>query len=63
VIEVADTTSVALAEKCEDWQEGKVRCLSGRNLANFDYVSVGKEGFVPVNVKPMITTWLGHKGE
>jgi hypothetical protein len=30
-----------------------VKCLTGRNLAEFDYVSVGKHGFVPVNVKPM----------
>jgi hypothetical protein len=30
-----------------------VKCLTGRNLAEFDYVSVGKDGFVAVNIKPM----------
>jgi hypothetical protein len=43
VVGANDTASVALAEACEDWQEGEVRCLSGRDLADFDYASVGKD--------------------
>jgi hypothetical protein len=33
------------------WQDGEVRCLTGRDLSDYDYVSVGKGGFVLVNVK------------
>jgi hypothetical protein len=63
VVEADDTANVALAEACEDWQEGEVRCLSERNLTDFNYVSVGKEGFVPVNMKLMIMTRLGNGGD
>jgi hypothetical protein len=27
-------------------------CLTGRDLMDYDYVSVGKDGFVPISVKP-----------
>jgi hypothetical protein len=28
-------------------------------LVDYDYMSMGKEGFVPISVRPMIsTTWL-----
>jgi hypothetical protein len=33
-----------------------MRCLSGHDLTDYDYVSVGKEGFTPISVKPMIGT-------
>jgi hypothetical protein len=58
VIHAHDTTSVAFADMGEDWMDGEVRCLSGRELTDFNYISVGRGGFVPVNVKPMIATWL-----
>jgi hypothetical protein len=61
VVKADDTTSVTLAETCEDWQDGEVRCLPGRNLTDFDYVSVGRDSFIPVNTKPTIMTWLGNK--
>jgi hypothetical protein len=35
-----------------------VRCLTGRDLWEFDYISVGHAGFVPMNVRPMILTRL-----
>jgi hypothetical protein len=63
IVRADDTANVELAETCEDWQDGEVRCLSGRNLKFFDYVSVGRDGFVPVNVMSMITTWLENSGE
>jgi hypothetical protein len=50
VVRADDTMNVALVEASEDLQDGGVRCLSGRDLAEFEYVSVGWDGFVPVNV-------------
>jgi hypothetical protein len=29
-------------------------CLTGRDLIKYDYISLGKEGFVPISMKPMI---------
>jgi hypothetical protein len=38
-----------------------MKCLTGRDLMSYDYVSAGKDGFVPISVKPVIgATWLAH---
>jgi hypothetical protein len=34
--------------------------LSGRNLTGYDILSVSKEGFVPVSVKPVFEARLGN---
>jgi hypothetical protein len=36
-----------------------VRCLSGLDLSDYDFLSVSKDGFVPVHVKP-VENWLNH---
>jgi hypothetical protein len=34
-------------------------CLTGWDLSDYDYVGVGKDGFVLISVKPMTnSTWL-----
>jgi hypothetical protein len=39
----------------------KMECLSGRDLLGYNYIRVGKDGFVPVSVKPAIgVTRLAH---
>jgi hypothetical protein len=59
VVEADNMVCVAIAESQVDIQDLQMRCLTGRNLAEYDYVSVGKEGFVPISMKPMVsTTWL-----
>jgi hypothetical protein len=36
-------------------------CLTGRDLTSYDYVSVSKDRFVPISVKPAIgMTQLAH---
>jgi hypothetical protein len=37
-----------------DIQEGHMKCLIGHDLMDYDYISMGKEGFVPISVKPII---------
>jgi hypothetical protein len=38
-----------------------MKCLTGRDLMGYDYISVGKDGFVPKSVKSMIcATRLAH---
>jgi hypothetical protein len=41
-----------------DLQVDEMKCLIDRDLSSYDYISVGKDGFIPVNVKPMIVTRL-----
>jgi hypothetical protein len=55
VVKADDTVCVAVAESQEDVQGGCMKRLTGRDLTDYDYVSVGKEGFVPISVKPMIS--------
>jgi hypothetical protein len=51
-----------LAETQVDIQGGKMECLTGRDLIDYDFVSVEKGGFVSISVKPMIElTWLGSR--
>jgi hypothetical protein len=39
----------------------KMECLSGKDMTGYDYISVGKDGFVPISVKPAIgATRLTH---
>jgi hypothetical protein len=54
VVMADDTACVAVTEMHEDLQDREVCCLSGRNLPGFHYIRVGKHGFVPVNVEPIV---------
>jgi hypothetical protein len=62
VVRAYDSACVALAESPSDFQDKEVKCLTGRDLSEFDYVSVGQDGFQPVSVKPMIMTQLETMG-
>jgi hypothetical protein len=42
---------IALADATADWQHGSAQCLSGKDLTSYDFLSISKEGFVPVSVK------------
>jgi hypothetical protein len=39
-----------------------VTCLSGRDLSEYEYISVSRDGIVLVNVKPMNMTRLSNIG-
>jgi hypothetical protein len=43
---------IALADATADWQHERVQCLSGKDLTGYDFLSVSRDGFVPVSVKP-----------
>ena len=51
---------VALANASAHWQLGNVECLSGRDISGYDFLSVTKEGFVPVSVQPISEPWLNN---
>jgi hypothetical protein len=44
-----------------DVQGSEMSCLIGHDLTEYDYVSVGKDGFIPISVKlTMSMTWLSN---
>jgi hypothetical protein len=53
-INADDAACVVVVEAEMDLQGSEMRCLTGQDLTEYDYVSVGKDGFVPINEKPMM---------
>jgi hypothetical protein len=51
---------IALADATADWQHGSARCLSGKDLTGYDFLSISKEGFMPVFVKTASKARLGN---
>jgi hypothetical protein len=61
MVQADQDVCIAMTESQVDIQGGKMKCLIGRDLSGYDYVSVDKDGFVPISVKPMIdATRLAH---
>jgi hypothetical protein len=58
IVKVDESVYVALAESQEGLQDGEVECLTGRDLSEYDYISIGKKAFVLVNVKLALVTRL-----
>lgn len=52
IVEADNSACVALMEMSADWQHGEMACLTGRDLSEFDFISVEKEGFKAIHVKP-----------
>jgi hypothetical protein len=51
---------IALANTTADWQHGSAQCLSGSDLMGYDFLSVSKEGFVPMSIKPVSEARLSN---
>jgi hypothetical protein len=61
VVQADDEVCVAVAESQGKILGRKMECLSDRDLMGYDYISIGKDGFVPISVKPVIgATQLAH---
>jgi hypothetical protein len=54
VVQVDEDVCIAMTKSQVYIQGGKMKCLTGRDMSGYDYVSVGKDGFVPISVKPAI---------
>jgi hypothetical protein len=53
VVDADEAACVAMAETQVDVLDGSVGCLTRWDLTDYDYVSVSKDGFIPISVKPM----------
>jgi hypothetical protein len=61
VVQADQDVCIAVTESQVDIQGRKMKCLTGRDLMGYDYVSVDKDRFVPISVKPTIgATRLAH---
>jgi hypothetical protein len=58
VIHVDTSACVAMADS-SIWTYEDVKCLSGLDLSDYDFLSMSKVGFVPILVKP-VENWLNH---
>jgi hypothetical protein len=57
----ADTSAyIALADATADWQHGGAQCLLGMDVTCYDFLSISKEGFVPVSIKSASEARLGN---
>jgi hypothetical protein len=61
VVQANEEVCVAVDESQVDILGGKMECLFGKDMMGYDYISIGKDGFVLISVKPAIgVTWLAH---
>jgi hypothetical protein len=61
VVQANEEVCIAMAESQVDILGGKMEYLSGKDLMGYDYISVNKDGFIPISVKPAIdATRLAH---
>jgi hypothetical protein len=61
VVQADEDVCITVTESQVNIQGGKMKCLTGRDLMDYNYVSVNKDGFVPISVKPVIgATRLAH---
>jgi hypothetical protein len=51
VVHVDASAYIALANTMTDWQHGITQFLSGKDLAGYNFLSISKDGFVPVSIK------------
>jgi hypothetical protein len=55
----ADTSACVAMADSSIWTHDNIKCLSGLDLSDYDFLSVSKDGFVPVHVK-LVENWLNH---
>jgi hypothetical protein len=60
VVHVDASAYIALADATADWQYGSTQCLSGKDLTDYNFFSISKDGFVVVYVQPAF--WARLRG-
>jgi hypothetical protein len=60
-VEVVHTDAsayIAITDAMIDWQHESTQCLSEKDLTGYDFLSISKDGFMPVSVQPISETRL-----
>jgi hypothetical protein len=63
VIHVDELAHIAVAVSQIDVNGGRMQYLTGCDITDYNYVSVGKEGFMPINVKPVVSITQLNNGK
>jgi hypothetical protein len=53
----ADVLACVATADSSSWSHYNIKCLLGQDISDCDFVSVSKDGFIPISVKP-IDDWL-----
>jgi hypothetical protein len=54
VVQPDEDVYITVTESQVNIQGRKMKCITGRDLTGYDYVSINKDGFVLISVKPII---------
>jgi hypothetical protein len=49
----ADVSACVATANSSSWSHYDIKCLLGQDILDCDFVSVSKDGFIPVSVKPI----------
>jgi hypothetical protein len=61
VVQADEDVCITVTKSQVNIQGGKMKCLIGKDFTGYDYISVGKDGFVLISVKLVIgATRLAH---
>jgi hypothetical protein len=60
VVHADTSTYIALADTTIDYQHGSAQCLLGKDLTDYDFPSIAKNGFVPVSMQPASKAQLSN---
>jgi hypothetical protein len=47
----ADVSTCVATTNSSSWSHYNIKCLSGQDISDCDFVSVSKDGFIPMSVK------------
>jgi hypothetical protein len=47
----ADVSACVATTDPSSWSHYNIKCLSGQDISDYDFVSVSKDGFIPIFVK------------
>jgi hypothetical protein len=50
VVHMDASAYIALADVMADWQHGSTQCLSRKDLTGYGFLTISKDGFVPIYV-------------
>jgi hypothetical protein len=49
----ADVSACVAMANSLSWSHYNIKCLSGQDISDCDFVSVSKDGFISISVKPV----------
>jgi hypothetical protein len=53
----ADALACVATANSSSWPHYNIKCLSGQDISDCDFVTMSKDGFIPVSIKS-VDDWL-----